>query len=409
MKRFVFPVAAAVVTIVLFLGGLEAIATAYLYATTGTYVPARQRFASTTNTFVQDVTRAEDCAYVDAMFPHPYVAFVHHGNPPCGMADVNNVGLFGADFPSTRSEDRFVVLLTGGSVAAQFANPAPGGRASYLEQMLNERYVSPNGRPFQVLNGGGGAWKQPQQTILFLLYADAVDALVTLDGFNEHYMLQSGFRFEYPAANFHAVNPLASQRFDDIVARWTVGRLREAAARNALLSRSQAAYSLIAAAQDYVARRAERRPAPKTTIESLFMLPPDWPQDRRTSWAIEQYRKYIRAMHAIAATHEVRTAFFVQPVPAIGKQLTEDERRVVGDLGYRDVYRNLAGQLLSLTAEGVPVVSLLDVFQDDRSTVYADPVHLARNADGGSPGYALMSDRMAAELGRLWKLTPRNH
>lgn len=118
--------AAAVVTIVLFRCGVEAIGTAYLYATTGTYVPARQRFASTTNTFVQDVTRAEDCAYVDAMFPHPYVAFVHHGNPPCGMADVNNIGLTprNHDGPAQRSP------ACGSSGSTSWMRPKACGRNS---------------------------------------------------------------------------------------------------------------------------------------------------------------------------------------------------------------------------------------------------------------------------------------
>src|SRR5205823_4515934 len=95
-----------------------------------------------------------DCRYVDTLFPHPYLAFVHHGNPPCRLR-VNNIGLFGPDFPSERPTDRFVVLLAGGSVAAQFAGAGPGG-VPYLESILNARYESPNGRPFLLLNGSDG-------------------------------------------------------------------------------------------------------------------------------------------------------------------------------------------------------------------------------------------------------------
>ncbi len=34
-------------------------------------------------------------------YPHPYLCFVHHDNPPCGLpkGKTNNVGLFGRDFP----------------------------------------------------------------------------------------------------------------------------------------------------------------------------------------------------------------------------------------------------------------------------------------------------------------------
>ena len=90
---------------------------------------------------------------------------------------------------------RFVILVTGGSVAAQFAQLLPGG-PRYLEQALNERYISPMGQPFLVLNGGDAAWKQPQQIILFLLYVDAIDTVVTLDGFNEQYSVSAWRRFD---------------------------------------------------------------------------------------------------------------------------------------------------------------------------------------------------------------------
>jgi hypothetical protein len=346
-----------------------------------------------------------NCGYVDTLFPHPYLGFVHHGNPPCGI-NVNNIGLFDADFPSARRTDRFVILLTGGSVANQFVRPQRGD-SPYFEQLLNKRFVSPNGKPFLVLNGADGAWKQPQQAIIFLLYADAVDAVVTLDGFNEHYMIGAGYRFEYPANNFNIVNPLASRNFGDVVAQWAVGSVREAAARNAILSRSQAAYTLISAAQDYLAKRAESRPKPKTTIDSLFLLPQDWSPEQRSAWALDQYKKYIRAMNSVARTEHVRSAFFLQPAPAVAKQLTDEERRVVGDLKYAAVYQDMAKQLLSLDNEGIPVVSLLEIFDHNTSTLYADPIHLRREKDGTSPGYELMAQEMANHLGQLWMLNKR--
>src|SRR5687768_6438406 len=141
---------------------MELIASAYVYAREGRYAPARERFARKTNTFVAGLSSGE-CSYLDALYPHPYLGFVHHGNPPCGMATINNIGLFGPDFPSQRRDDRFVILLTGGSVAAQFAMPLANS-PTYLEQFLNSKYLSPNGMPFLVLDGGDGAWKHPQST-----------------------------------------------------------------------------------------------------------------------------------------------------------------------------------------------------------------------------------------------------
>ena len=161
-------------------------------------------YERTQNTYVRDLTKETDCRYVDTLFPHPYLAFVHHDNPPCGLHYVNKIGLFGDDFPVVKRTDRYVILLTGGSVASQMAQnwrpPAP----HYLEEELNKKYVSPNGKPFEVLNGGDGAWKEPQAFILFSLYATSVDAVVTLDGFNEYYSFWPGTeeRLERPDRQF---------------------------------------------------------------------------------------------------------------------------------------------------------------------------------------------------------------
>jgi hypothetical protein len=407
MKKYLLPVAATIVTILLIAAGAELLATLYLVVTAGRYIPAKQRFASTTNTFIQNLVQdPRECGYLDTLYPHPYLGFVHHANPPCGMPYVNNVGLFYADFPSVRPDDRFVILLTGGSVAAQFAASVENG-PSYLERFLNERYVSPTGKPFQVLDGGDGAWKQPQQAILFLLYADAVHAVVTFDGFNESLMLLSGMRFEYPANNFHQVNPLATQQFGDAILRVMVGRMRAAAARNPILSRSQAAYSVVASLEAFVAGRTAARPKPHTTIESLFTPHPTLPAERQKAWSIAQYQKYLRAISLVARDNGVLSAHFIQPVPAIDKPLSAEEMTVVGDLKYGALYSDMTQALVALTDKGTPTISLLDVFHGDTRTLYGDPIHLRQEMGNRSAGYERLADRMAQELGKLWQLQRR--
>src|SRR5262249_55362205 len=127
MKQTLFKLVAVLLAVCLVMVGVEILANAYLYAHDGRYIPARARLDALGNTFTNNMTaRRADCRYVDTLFPHPYLAFVHHGNPPCNLR-VNNIGLLGPDFPSERPADRFVVLLTGGSVAAQFAASGPGG------------------------------------------------------------------------------------------------------------------------------------------------------------------------------------------------------------------------------------------------------------------------------------------
>jgi hypothetical protein len=408
IKRAMFAVAAVVVALLVAAAAAEILANAYLLARDRRYVSPRARLAALDNTFIAGITRADrNCRYIDTLYPHPYLAFVHHGNPPCGIPDVNNIGLFGPDYPSERPADRFVVLVTGGSVAAQFMQAGVHGVA-YLQENLERNYVSPTGRPFLLLNGGDGAWHQPQQLILFLLYADAVHAVVTLDGFNERYFVGSSVRFEYPANNFMDVNPLVNASYSEVVKRWVAGKLYARAASSRILSRSQLAYLVLARIDAYLKEQrqlyTERE---RTNLNTMLALPAGWTTEHRIAWADGQYRKYIRAMDAVAAQHGVLAAHFLQPVPAIAKPLTEEERAVVGDLAYRALYERITRDVLGLAREGTPVFSLLDVFAARRDTLYADTIHLRQAADGSSQGYALIAERIAAMLAAEWHLRPK--
>jgi hypothetical protein len=409
MKRSLFKLAALLIAVVLTAAGVEVLANLYLYLRDGRYIPARDRLDGLGNTFITDVTRQNSgCRYIDTLYPHPYLGFVHNGNPPCGVPDVNNIGLFGPDYASERRADRFVVLVTGGSVSAQLMKSGPNG-TPYLQAILERDYVSPNGRPFLLLNGGDGGWHQPQQLILFLLYADAVHAVVTLDGFNERYFVGSSVRFEYPPNNFNDINPLLRSSYSNIVSKWIAGKLYGRARASRVLSRSQAAFLVLARVDAYVKSEeqlyTERE---RTNINTIFALPKEWDEEHRVAWADGQYQKYIRAMDAVAAQNDVLVAHFIQPVPAIQKTLTADEKTVVGDLSYRGLYERITSDVLALANGGTPIFSLLDVFKDNTDTLYADVIHLRQAPDGSSAGYALLAQRMADVLARTWHLRSRH-
>ena len=79
-----------------------------------------------------------------------------------------------------------------------------------------------------MLNGGDGAWKEPQSFILFALYATSVDAVIALGGYNEHYLFRSYAeeRLERPLSNFTEVNPfVADENFGDAAIGWVMGRV----------------------------------------------------------------------------------------------------------------------------------------------------------------------------------------
>lgn len=388
---------------------IEGAAIVWLYIEDGRYTPAAELFERTQNTYVRDTTKGTACRYVDTLFPHPYVAFVHHANPPCGLPYVNNVGLFGDDFPTVKRTDRYVVLLTGGSVASQlgqnFAPPAP----RYLEEELNKRYVSPTGKPFLVLNGGDGAWKQPQQFILFSTYATSVDAVLTLDGFNEHYFFWKGAeeRLERPLSNFIEVNPfVADENFGDAAIGWVMGRLAGSLALNPVLGSSHAAYLVIRGIEAAAKGKDIIKSNKRTTLNSIFRMPDDIRKDYDRAFAVQLglYQKYARGIEAVARDNNVKTAYFLQPAPGYGKTLTDEEKRAAGDLAYADMYRRIVDGMLTLRTHGLQIYDLGDLLSNEKETIYADHIHFYRSSDGESRGYRLMATRIGEILADTWGL-----
>jgi hypothetical protein len=259
------------------------------------------------------------------------------------------------------------------------------------------------------LNGGDGAWKEPQAFILFALYATSVDAVVTLDGFNEHYFFWPGAqeRFERPLSNFIDVNPfVADENFGDAAIGWVMGRLAGTLALNPILGQSHAAYMVIRGIEAAAKGKDSFKSNKKTTLNSMFAMPEDIRRDHELAFAVQLglYQKYVRGIEALARDYNVKTAYFLQPSPAWGKALTEEEKRVVGDLSYRDLYRKIVAGMMTLRERKLPIFDLGDIFADEKGTIYADHIHFARDAVNESPGNRLISMRMGQLLAETWGL-----
>ncbi|MCC7166533.1 MAG: hypothetical protein IT565_03095 [Rhodospirillales bacterium] len=396
----------AVLLSVLALGAVgEGAARLFLRMRDGRGIPLAERHA----TLLQGGMKVEGMlptatSYYETCFPHPWLGFVHHANPPANLANINNVGLFGRDYPAVRDERFFTILIAGGSVAAQFGQIVERGPL-FLEDYLNRTYESPNGAPFRTLNGGDGAWKQPQQAILLLLHAPALDAVITLDGFNEFHGLGKDHGLAFPAENYEAVSPLASHGRDAVLGRALATRLKKLAVEGAILRRSALAYLACAGLAERVMRRWVARPrgAWRTTTRSLFSLPDGWPNAMRRAYQITQYRQFLLAIEAVARRFDLRTAYFIQPIPALDKPLAPEEAaHAVPEMA--KPYAEMRDALLALGGEGLPVHSLTGIFKDHPEPLYGDWIHLRFDAQGESPGYRIMAKEIGDRLAAAWGL-----
>ena len=94
----------------------------------------------------------------------------------------------------------------------------------------------------------------------------------------------------------------------------------------------------------------------------------------------------------------------IQPAPAYGKVLTDEEKRNAGDLDYRDLYRRVVAGMMTLRERGLPIYDLADIFANEKGTIYADHIHYLRDASGESRGNRLMAARIGELLAETWGL-----
>ena len=84
--------------------------------------------------------------------------------------------------------------------------------------------------------------------------------------------------------------------------------------------------------------------------------------------------------------------------------LTEEEKRIVGDVSYRDLYRKIVAGMMTLRERKLPIFDLGDVFADEKGTIYSDHIHFARDGMAESPGNRLVAARMGQLLAETWAL-----
>src|SRR6185436_15819307 len=161
---------------------------------------------------------------------------------------------------------------------------------------------------------------------------------------------------------------------------------------------SHAVYLIVRSIEAFAKGSSGWKSRKRTTIDSIFALPTEVIGDgeRVFETQLELYRKYHRAIEAVARDWEVKTAYFLQPTMIWQKPLSPDEKAIPPDPEFKiALYRRIVDGMMAQRKLGMAVFDLGDVFANVKETIYSDPVHLHRSADGESLGYRLMATRMA--------------
>lgn len=361
----------------------------------------------TRNDYVHIMNETTGCAFEETIIPHPFLGYVHARTSPCGNIGSNNRGVISKhDLPSERDPSHFTIMILGGSVSEQLASGTWGNSKPsipWLEDYLRRNYKSPNGKPFRVVNGALGGWALPSQLIMISLYGGFVDAAISIDGYNEGTAANGGGAIDTPNLYTYmfAAQPIWALRTVGVMAL-----LRQFKRVTYAMPFTKSSFLFYFIWRKLISAVQLIPLDPRTSsLNASFQLPQDWSREKRDLWNRNRYKTYIRQLHGEASALGIKYAHFLQPMPLIDKDLTEEERsheQFVSGETYEKVF---VTAFRDLASSGLPLVSLTGVFKGIKETIYSDHIH-CKFINGDSPGYILMSKQIGRAVARLWNLKP---
>lgn len=360
---------------------------------------------------------------------HPYFGFAHPYSERGREYIINNMG-FPQDSPVTvpfvPKKDDFVVMVFGGSVAANLAAPPQGGLS--LQAALQKLDVL-KGKNVIVYSMAQGSGKQPQQLIalsFLLALGQHIDLVINLDGFNE-----AALGFNNYAAGMHPILPAAQ-----IIGALAL-KLQQTGEGTAEFY--ELAYR-VSNARTHIARYTKRLPLSSTGLEHIAnklglawnernlrkYLPRydaaikasgDWtqakkqlsldlhydnaPDDKKYEEVFELWLRSSRQMRLLSEVNQIGYVHVIQPYILRSKQrLTKEEEAIARTLPDNHVYKQPARVVYQmfddrqdlLKAHGI--VSAIDLFAEQTQTMYVDPFHYS------ALGETLLAEFVAAAASR---------
>jgi len=379
----------------------ELLFTAYYYIKDRQYISVSEKLAQEKSSFEVEKQQTIPCnKYNNVLAPHPYLTFIHISRPECNSY-ANNTGHRGPDVPLIKNPKDYVVMILGGSVANQLFQ----FKHEEIEVFFQKKHPDKN---VIILNGSLEGWKQPQQLFMLQMYGEVIDAAISIEGFNEmifNRRLDYELRFDTPfLPGYRKANAgFLSDSERGVI--WLNGELFDLINNHALLRQSKTAYFISSEIRKHLEKNIVRKndldslqEGSLQHLDKIFSLPKDWDLDKRRNYAINQYIKYLSLMNATANQYHIKLAIFLQPAPAIGKPLTDDERKLTDDLGYKDDYLLFEREILK-QKNTLPVYSLLQAFKDEKESIYKDGIHYRED----SPGPTLVMNQIYKQIQASWK------
>ena len=341
------------------------------------------------NIYIQDLERVSKCTYFNNLFPHPYLGWVHWNNPECPGPLVNSDGFTGPEFPIKNDENFFDILITGGSVAQQFGpgeckNKKNNFCRDFLSEAL-EKYKSMNNQNIRVFNAGAGAYKHPHQSIVATLFGKSFDLIISIEGFNEHHMLNDKVlkKLSYPANNFNvSTNDFyIDSHFNKYLLRFLLF-YKNLPNKFDLIDNSH----FHALSYRFLKKIFEFTFLSNTKKRENFSNLWKYKKSELENINIDEFKYKNLISHwknfiASSNSNGAESIIIIQPVPQLFKNLSDTEKQITNHRDYRKIFLRMSEEAKKLRVnENLMIYDFLNIFQKYNESIYKDAMHI--NAKG---------------------------
>lgn len=382
--------------LVLLLVGLEVTSMLIVYLHYGYLKNTKEILnADNLNYYINSIEKNNKCSYRDQLFPHPYLGWVSWNNPKCELKKFyNKDGFVGPEFPEKYQKEYFNILITGGSVSSQFG---PGiicddKKNNFCRDYLGEKlkkFRSLSGKKIKIYNAGAGAYKHPHQGIISLLYGHLFDLVISIEGFNEHYLFYSDNinKFSVPANNFSVkTNNFFNNNFLNRFLVKTTLNIKSFGIKNEILQKSYffsiSYYVLRKSAISLTTQGDERK-----NHQNLFK----YNLNDNLNY-IELNLKKLEHLWLsfinINKANSAKSLIIIHPVPFIDKQLTKNEIILTKHKDYTKIFLMMAAKANEMQEKGHWIYSFLSLFDNVKEDIYTDHSHM------NSLGNELMAEKI---------------
>lgn len=307
----------------------------------------------------------------------------------CLHKKVNSFGFMSTEFPTKKNKRYFTIMVLGGSVAeAMYLTDSVETKdpASGMTKLLRAKFGKINGREIRVINGSRIDFRQPQQLQMLIEFGHTIDGVISVEGYNEMEAIVDKFFIPSAPVEYYVLRTYSR-----------VGReleIREAIRQSSLLKHS----SIVKIIYSYLLVDPRNKANSVKAKETSY----GGKNNVTTEESIQKYKNYIGAMNKICELHKLVCNIFFQPMPMIGKKLTEEEHKhsFEGDeyarvLSKSLLYKKITDRFLTHKFSNIKLHSLLYIFSDIEYKIYYDWIHYKTQESISEPGgYELMQLRI---------------